>query len=139
MGIYKRPDAPEFWMSLQRDGERIRMSTQTSDLRLAQEMFAAWQAELARTRWLGPRPVAQDHTVEHLVQQYLTTVTPRKSFHSQRHDRRVLTRFSLMWGRQLVSDLSPETIEAYMVHRQRSVCLAQGGLSLRASLELDVT
>ena len=86
---------------MQRDGERIRMSTQTSDLRLAQEIFAAWQVELARTRWLGPRPVDQDHTVEHLVHQYLATVTPRKSFHSQRHDRRVLTRFSLMWGNSL--------------------------------------
>jgi len=108
---------------MQRNGERIRMSTQTSDLRLAQEIFAAWQVELARTRWLGPRPVDQDHTVEHLVQQYLTTVTPRKSFHSQRHDRRVLTRFSLMWGTQLVSDLSPETIEAYMVRRLKDVSL----------------
>ena len=54
MGIYRRPDSPTFWMSLQVNGQRVRLNTMVEDRGLAGELFCAWKAELARARWLGP-------------------------------------------------------------------------------------
>ena len=101
MGVYRRSDSPTWWMSLQVAQRRVRLNTGVEDRRLAEEIFAAWKVEVARERWLGARPPDQHYTVKDLIDKYLATVTPRKSFHSQRHDRRVLTRFSLMWGNSL--------------------------------------
>src|SRR2546425_1283719 len=88
MGVYKRTDSPMWWMTMQRDGQRVRMNTQVTERRLAEQIFAAWQVEQARARWLGTPP-AQHHTVHKLLTEYQSKITPRKSPASQDRDRRV--------------------------------------------------
>ena len=39
MGIYRRPDSPTWWMSLQIDGHRVRINTMVEDGQLAKELF----------------------------------------------------------------------------------------------------
>ena len=124
MGIYRRPDSPTFWMSLQVNGQRVRLNTMVEDRGLAGELFCAWKAELARARWLGTPTPDGDHTVAELITQYLKLVTPRKSSVSQERDRLILARFTTRWGQLLVRDLSALLIEAYMAERLAQVCLA---------------
>lgn len=124
MAIYRRPDSPTWWMSLQLQGHRLRLNTMVEDRHLAQEIFCAWKVEVARARWLGaPHPDA-DHTVAELLTQYRVSVTPRKSSVSQQRDRVILARFTLRWGQLLVNDLTTLQIESYIVERLAQVCFA---------------
>ena len=124
MGVYRRPDSPTWWMSLQVDGHRVRINTMVEDQQLAQDLFCAWKAELARTRWLGVPPSDADHTVAELIGQYLKMVTPRKSLDSRRRDQLVLARFAMRWGNLLLRELNPLLIEEYLVERTMHVCFA---------------
>ncbi len=108
MGVYRRRDSPTWWMSLQTAGQRVRMNTGVTDHRVAKDLFAAWQAETARTRWLGPPPPDHDHRIDELITEYLKTITPRKAPDSQRRDRGVLGRFREEWGSLNLGDLSPK-------------------------------
>lgn len=124
MGIYRRPDSPTWWMSLQLNGHRVRLNTMVEDRRLAADLFCAWKTEIARTRWLGAPPSDEDHTVAELIAQYLKMVTPRKASHSQQRDRLILTRFTAKWGKLPVRDLTSLLIEEYLAERIAQVSFA---------------
>ena len=124
MGIYQRPDSPTFWMSLQVKGQRVRLNTMVEDRQLAEDLFCAWKAEIARTRWLGAPTPDGDHTVAELITQYLKMVTPRKSSGSQERDRITLARFATRWGKLLLRDLTTLLIEEYLAERIVQVSFA---------------
>ena len=124
MGIYRRPDSPTWWMSLQVNGQRVRLNTMVGERQLAEELFSAWKAELARTRWLGAPAPDGDDSVAELIAQYLKMVTPQKSSHSQQRDRIILARFTAKWGKSLVRDLTALLIEEYLAERIAQVSFA---------------
>jgi len=124
VGIYQRPDSPTFWMSLQVNGQRVRLNTMVEDRQLAEELFCAWKAEIARARWLGAPTPGGDHTVGELVTQYLKMVTPRKSSGSQERDRISLAQFATRWGKLLLRDLTTLMIEEYLAERSAQVSFA---------------
>ena len=124
MGVYRRSDADTYWMSLVIDGKRLRQDTGVQDRTVAGEIFAAWQVQLARARWLGvPAPIPQ-HTVQELLAEYTAKVTPRKSPASQRRDHVVLERFRKRWGALGLDQLSNKTVEDYLTERLHDVTLA---------------
>jgi integrase len=124
MGVYRRTDAATYWMSLVIDGTRLRQDTGVQDRTVAGEIFAAWQVQLARARWLGvPTPTPQ-HTVHELLIEYRAKVTPRKSPASQRRDHVVLERFRKRWGALDLDQLSNKTVEDYLTERLHDVTLA---------------
>jgi hypothetical protein len=104
-------------MSLQVEHRRVRLNTGVEDRRLAEEIYAAWKVEVARERWLGPRPSDQQFTVADLIDKYLALVTPRKAPDSQRRDRSVLADFIKRWGSLLIGDLTTDMIEEYLMTR----------------------
>jgi integrase len=111
-------------MSLVIDGKRLRQDTGVQDRTVAGEIFAAWQVQLARARWLGvPAPTPQ-HTVQELLAEYATKVTPRKSLVSQKRDSAVVARFTKRWGSLALDQLSSKTIEDYLTERLDDVTLA---------------
>jgi integrase len=124
MGVYRRPDSPTWWMSLQLNGKRVRLNTMVENRQLAEDLLCAWKAEVARTRWLGAPPADADHTLADLIAQYLKMVTPRKSLHSRRRDQVVLARFARRWGALLLSELTPLLIEEYLAERTAHVQFA---------------
>lgn len=124
MGIYRRPDSPTWWMSLQLNGQRVRLNTMVEDRQLAEEFFCAWKTEIARARWLGAPTPDGDHTVAELLSHYLKMVTPRKSSDSQQRDRLILARFATRWGKLLLRDLTTLLIEAYLAERIAQVRFA---------------
>ena len=124
MGVYRRTDAATYWMSLVIDGKRLRQDTGVQDRTVAGEIFAAWQVQLARARWLGmPTPTPQ-HTVQELLTEYRAKVTPRKSPASQRRDHVVLEGFKNRWGALGLDQLSNKTLEDYLTERLHNVTLA---------------
>jgi len=130
MGVYRRTDSDIYWMSLVIDGKRVRRDTGVQDRRVAEEIFAAWQVQVARARWLGlPAPTPQ-HTVQELVTEYLANVTPRKAPASQKRDHVVLTRFRKRWGTLALNQLSNKTVEDYLTERLHSVTLATASKEL---------
>jgi site-specific recombinase XerD len=111
-------------MSLVIDGTRSRQDTGVQDRRVAAEIFAAWQVQLARERWLGIPAPKPTHTVQELVAEYRSKVTPRKAATSQRRDHVVLTRFTKRWGTLALDHLSSKMIEDYLTERLEDVTLA---------------
>jgi integrase len=91
---------------------------------LAQDLFSAWKAEVAKARRLGAPPSENEHTVAELIARYLKLITPRKSAHSQRRDHVILARLRTRWGHLLLSELSPLLIEEYLAERTQQVCFA---------------
>ena len=124
MGIYRRPDSPTWWMSLQLNGQRVRLNTLVEDRQLAEEFFCAWKTEIARARWLGAPTPDGNHTVAELIAQYLRMVSPRKSSGSQERDRISLARFATRWGKLLLRDLTTLMIEEYLAERIAQVSFA---------------
>jgi len=111
-------------MSLVIDGKRMRQDTGVQDRTVAGEIFAAWQVQMARARWLGlPAPTPR-HTVQELVTEYLAKVTPRKAPASQRRDHVVLARFRKRWGALDLDQLRTKTLEDYLTERLHDVTLA---------------
>lgn len=124
MGIYRRPDSPTWWMSLQVNGQRARLNTMVEDRQLAAEFLSAWKTEIARTRWLGAPPPDGDHTVAELIAHYIKTATSRKSVGSQQRDRLILAKFATRWGTLLLRDLTTLLIETYIAERLTRVSFA---------------
>ena len=124
MGIYARADSANLWMSLQVNGQRVRLNTGVSDRQVAEEIFAGWKVELARERWLGPVQVKLERTRNELIREYLLNVTPRKAVESQRRERWIFTCLSHTWGTLLLGELTPKMIDDYISARLRSVCFA---------------
>ena len=106
MGVYRRTDTETYWMSLVVEGKRLRQDTGVQNRKVADEIFASWQVQVARARWLGAPAPTPTHTVQELIAEYLAKVTPRKAPASQRRDQVVLARFRKQWG-----DLGLEPIE----------------------------
>jgi hypothetical protein len=130
MGVYRRPDSDTYWMSLKIQGERQRQDTGVRDRKVAQEIFAAWQVQLARERWLGIPPPPLRHTVNELLMEYEAKVTSRKSVDSQRRDRGVLTRFKTLWGGCRLEDLGAKRLEDYLADRLEDVSFASASKEL---------
>jgi integrase len=124
MGVYRRTDAATYWMSLVIEGKRLRQDTGVQNRRVAGEIFAAWQVQVARDRWLGTQTPTLTHTVQELVTEYLATVTPRKAPASQRRDHVVLEQFRKRWGTLGLDQLRTKTLEDYLAARLRYVTLA---------------
>lgn len=124
MGIYRRPDSRTWWMSLQVNGQRVRLNTMVEDRQLAEECWCAWKTEIARTRWLGAPTPDGDHTVTELIARYLKTATIRKSVVSQQRDRLILERFTTRWGNLVLRDLTSMLIEEYLAERLAQVSFA---------------
>ena len=106
------------------EGKRLRQDTGVQDRRVAGEIFAAWQVQLARARWLGVPAPHPTHTVQELIAEYLATVTPRKSPASQRRDHVVLEQFRKRWGALGLDQLRHKTVEDYLTERLHDVTLA---------------
>jgi hypothetical protein len=124
MGVYRRNDSTTYWMSLVIEGKRVRQDTGVQDRRVAGDIFAAWQVQLARAKWLGlPAPTPQP-TIDELVTEYRMKVTPRKSPASQRRDHVVLERFRTKWGALHLDQLRTKTVEDYLTERLQHVTLA---------------
>ena len=121
MGVYRRTDAATFWMSLVIDGMRMRQDTGVQDRTVAGEIFAAWQVQVARARWLGVPAPNPTHTVQELITEYLAKVTPRKAPASQRRVHVVLERFRKRWGALDLDQLSNKTVEDYLTERLHDV------------------
>jgi integrase len=130
MGIYRRPDSRTWWMSLQVNGQRVRLNTMVEDHQLAEVFFCAWKTEIARTRWLGAPTPDGDHTVAELIAQYLKTATIRKSVVSQQRDRLILARFTTRWGTLVLRDLTTLLIEEYLAERLAQVSFATASKEL---------
>jgi integrase len=124
MGVYRRHDSSTYWMSLVIDGTRLRQDTGVQDRTVEGEIFAAWQVQLARARWLGlPTPTPQ-HTIHELVTEYRMKVTPRKSPASQQRDHVVLEQFGKRWGALALDQLRTKMLEDYLTERLQDVTLA---------------
>ena len=124
MGVYRRTDAETYWMSLVIEGKRLRQDTGVQNRKVAGEIFAAWQVQVARDRWFGMPAPTPTHTVQELITEYLATVTPRKSPASQRRDHVVLVGFGKRWGTMSLDQLRTKTVEGYLTERLRDVTLA---------------
>jgi hypothetical protein len=111
-------------MSLVIDGTRLRHDTVVQDRTVAREIFAAWQVQLARARWLGISAPNPTHRVQELVMEYLATVTPRKSPASQRRDHVVLEGFRKRWGALGLDQLRTKTVEDYLTERLHAMTWA---------------
>jgi len=124
MGVYRRTDAETYWMSLVIEGKRLRQDTGVQNRKVAGEIFAAWQVQVARDRWLGAPAPTPTHTVQELIAEYLATVTPRKAPASQRRDHVVLEEFRRRWGILGLEHLRTKTLEDYLAARLHNVTLA---------------
>ncbi len=130
MGVYRRADSDTYWMALMMNGRRLRQDTTVQDRKVAEEIFAAWQVQVARERWLGvPAPKPQ-HTVRALLAEYEAKVTPRKSPDSQRRDRGVLARFTALWGTYQLDQVSTKLLEDYLTERLEEVTFASASKEL---------
>ena len=62
MGVYRRHDSSTYWMSLVINGKRERQDTGVQDRRVAGDIFAAWQVQVARSEVARPpRPHPAAH------------------------------------------------------------------------------
>lgn len=124
MGVYRRTDSETYWTSARMDGMRLRKNTGVRHRKAAEEIYVAWMVQLARERGTGISQPPHRYTVAELLTEYRATVTPGKSMHSQRRDRRVLERFTKLWGPLRLEAVSSKLIEDYMADRMTRVTLA---------------
>lgn len=104
--------------------KRERRDTGVQDRRVAGDIFAAWQVQVARAKWLGLPVTTTQYTVQDLLREYAAKVMPRKSPASQCRDHVVLEQFAKRWGTLALDQLRTKTLEDYLTERLQDVTLA---------------
>ena len=111
-------------MSLVIRGGALRRIQGVQSRKVGGEIFAAWQVQVARDRWLGTPTSTPTHTVQEFIAEYLATVTPRKAPHLNG---------GIMWSGSfeaalghvgLEEHLRTKTLEDYLAARLQRVTLA---------------
>src|SRR4030067_1271891 len=112
MGLYKRNSSQFYWMSFRVNGRRIFESTETTNKKLAEKIYAKRLTEITEGKWFPNE--ARKRTFEELRARYMTehSKVHKTAKSSTRDDSAFKCLATLFTGLKL-SDITPATIFDY--------------------------
>jgi integrase len=116
LSLYKRKDSPIWWISLNSKGGRIRLSTDTKNRKLAQDIEAKMRTEIVEGRYFETQR-ARKYAFRQMVEKY-----------QQRYDRlrdhHTVKQLLPVFGDYCLADITSDLVSEYRDSRLRTVKLA---------------
>src|SRR3989337_1068203 len=132
MGLYKRNSSQFYWMSFRVNGRRIFESTETSNKKLAEKIYAKRLTEITEGKWFQSE--ARNRRFEELREKYMTEHSMiNKTPTTQVRDISAFKRLSEFFVGLRLIDITPAKISDY-----KSLSITKGMKPATISRELEV-
>jgi integrase len=118
MSLYRRKDSPTWWISVLRNGRRIRISTDTENKRLAERIHAKVLTEIEEGRWFESQ--AKRRTLTEMIDRYETEYSNYKSYYQKARDKTVFKRLLAFFGDSATLQDVENTVGGYEQFRRRA-------------------
>ena len=120
MGLYQRGKNKVWWMSFICKGRQVRRSTETSNRRLAEKIYAKVQTEVVEGTWFD-RLLGETKTFRELMEKYLSEHSlPNKAPHSYKTDTCLAKRLIKIFGKLTLTEVTPRLISEYKCMRRKA-------------------
>lgn len=116
MGIYKRKDSPYFWMSFCVNNKQYQRSTQTSDKRLAEAIYAKVVTQIVEGKWFETDN-AKKHTFDEMMERYLAYAKMRRTHRSYVNTCIYVKHLTEVFGGLTLDQITPALISQYRDER----------------------
>ena len=116
MGLYKRKDSQFHWMSYTVAGKRILESTETTNKKLAETIYAKRLMEVMEGKWFE-RKVPEDVAMGELIERYMQEVSPNCTPSTQERNKYIARNLVQFFGSYRLSQVSPSVVSQYKAKR----------------------
>ncbi len=118
MGLFRRSQSPHWWVSFSHHGRQYRISTGTTDRKLAETIAAKVRVEVDTERWFPSNPASR-RTFRELMDKYLAEHSARnKKPMSAKRDRGLAKHLLAVFGSLTLAEIMPAHIAAYQAARR---------------------
>jgi integrase len=118
MGLYRR-DNKVWWISYSYKGKQYRISTGTTDKKLAEKVLAKVITQIVEKKWFE-RPIGSEITLKELLEKYLEEHSEvNKAPTSFVRDKSLANHLKRFFGEIYLTDIAPRAVSAYKVKRRK--------------------
>lgn len=115
MGLYQRGKI--YWFRIQHGGKRIQTSTNTSNKKLAERIYAKAYTEIHEGKWFE-NDGARRHTFDEMMEKYLREYSSVHKAHStHKKDLSLLTHFNPVFSGLTLNKITPPALTDYKTQR----------------------
>ena len=119
MGLKRRKDSQYWWMSFTVNGKNYRRSTETSDKKLAEKIFAKVQTQIAEGKWFDIDE-AKSRTFDEMMGRYLNEFSElHKAESTYKKDTAMLKNMNSSFSGLTLDQITPSLISSYKTKRLR--------------------
>jgi integrase len=115
MGLIKR--GQKWWIQLRQDNRLVRISTGTSNKKLAQEIEAKTKTELVEGKYFD-KGQGNKKTFKDMADKYMTEYAIEKPRDSKRRDQTSLKHLLPVFANKYLSQITPNRINTYKIQRR---------------------
>jgi len=119
MGLYRRPDAKDWWMSFAYNGKLYRRSTGTSDRKIAERILRKVQTQIVENKWFD-MDLSSRHTFDELMERYLQEVVCHKKLSTQETNKIQIAHLICFFGNLTLDKVTPELVSDYRTERLKA-------------------
>ncbi|MGB9716422.1 MAG: tyrosine-type recombinase/integrase [Thermodesulfovibrionales bacterium] len=117
MGLYRRKDSKKWWMCFTVNSKRFRRSTETTDRRLAEKIYAKVLTQITEGKWFD-LDESKQHTFEELMDRYLKEHSViNKTKESYENDKNYIKHLSKVFAGLTLDRITPKLIAEYKTLR----------------------
>lgn len=115
MGLYKRKGSPFYWMSFKVKRRRVFESTETSNKKKAEEIYAKKLSELLDGKWFPEK--APKKSLKDLIERYSAEYLPKKK--DQAREKSIFKQLVRFFGEDILLEELEATLGMYEVKRTK--------------------
>lgn len=130
MGLFKRKDSPYWWISFCYKGKQYRISTETTDKRFAEKIYAKVVSEIIEGKWFD-REKSEYLTFDIMMEKFMKEHAPMVSQSMQERYKHALKKLMAYFKDIRIKDITPALINEYIQWR-----LSQGVKNATVNREL---
>lgn len=117
MGLYRRKDSPIWWMSFTASRKSFRRSTETSDKKLAEKIYAKVQTQITEGKWFEI-DAGRLYTFDEMMDKYMKEYSAvHKAESTYQKDKALLEHLKKAFSRLTLNQITPRMITDYKTTR----------------------
>ena len=117
MGLYRRKDSDIWWMSFSVNNVRHRRTTETSDRKLAEKIYAKVQTQITEGKWFE-LDAGRQHTFDEMMEKYLREYSRvHKAESTYRKDKALLGHLNKVFSGLTLNQITSRMITEYKTSR----------------------
>lgn len=117
MGLFRRPDSKDWWMSFTVNSKFYRRSTETTDKKLAERIYAKILTQVIEGKWFDVDE-ARKHTFEELMDRFMEEHAPKTEPTTQRRYIAARTHLGRYFENMTLAEITPRAISDYITKRR---------------------